>query len=898
MSHQEKGIKVNRTEHNTKITPPWAGVFAMLRSVPPRIGSGARSLILSGFHGRVALVATLVLVASLALGSSSAAASQPHAFLSAFGSAGTGAGQFVLGGEAGVAVDQSSGDVYVADAGNHRVDEFTASGLFMRAFGWGVSDGAAKLETCGPEASPTTTTCLAGLPGAEPGQFEAPTWVAVDNTPGGGGGDLYVADHGSVANARQTITVNATGGSYTLSYAEFHHATTASGSPLVTAVSGPLWFVGEPVSGTGIPPGATIAHAVSANSFELSANATVGGRAVLTVTRGTTVPIARNAPANQSEGEGSVEAALLPLVGEGGASKANARVTGKAGGPYTVEFILNLAATNVPAMKADSSGLSGGAATATVAVEVEGKNTARVQKFDPAGGLVTGWGGTPAPGELDGTSCTEVCGGNPHFGEVYGVGVKPDGKLLVLHLHNIFSAPGVGLFEAAQASGEFIEEPTSDGDGVPIGVALDPAGRLYLGRSVSGSRPPFEVLQSSHCDTLDSLSPCFDSQPHPTRFDYHEDFRLTESSPAVGVAVDPSTEDAYVARFNPFPAPGHSDVIAYHSEGKPFEIFGGGEIKTTHEKEITQAAGIAVSGSTSDVYVVDRGAGRVEIFAPGGPRATLTVTRTGTSLGSVASQPAGIACPSTCSTSFPVGEEVTLTATAPEHSSFVGWSGGGCSGAAPCRIVLAGAVSVTATFAQDRPALAAGPASLVTRHTAMLTGTVDPEGDASSCVFEYGVTGSYGAQAPCASHPGSGAAPVAVGAQLWELAASTTYHYRLVSANTGGVTYGPDGTFTTLPEGCASNAAVCPPPLPCGSLWPLACPPPPSCATNAALCPVLPKQTTTRALTNAQKLAKALKACKKQKKKSARVSCERQARKRYPPARKKAKKSTRNRKRG
>ena len=56
-------------------------------------------------------------------------------------------------------------------------------------------------------------------------------------------------------------------------------------------------------------------------------------------------------------------------------------------------------------MTADSSGLTGGAATATVAIEVEGKNTARVQKFDPAGSLVTGWGGTPAPGELDGTTC-------------------------------------------------------------------------------------------------------------------------------------------------------------------------------------------------------------------------------------------------------------------------------------------------------------------------------------------------------------------------------------------------------------------------------------------------------------------------------------------------------------
>jgi hypothetical protein len=647
--------------------------------------------------------------------------------------------------------------------------------------------------------------------------------------------------------------------------------------------------VGEPVSGTGIPPGTTIAQSVSPNSFELSANATVSGRAVLTVIRGTTVPIAHNAHANQGEGEGSVEAALGALTGIGtnGSGEAYARVTGKAGGPYTVEFVGNLAATNVPRMTADSSGLSGGTATATVAIEVEGKNTARVQKFDPAGGLVTAWGGTPAPGELDGTSCTEECGSNPHFGEVHGVGVKPDGKLLVLDLHNIFIAPGVDLFEGAQFSGEFIEEPATFGYGAPIGVALDPAGRLYLGRIVRGSHPPFEVLQTSHCDTFNSLGPCFEFQPHHVRFAYHENFRLTESSPAVGVAVDPSTEDAYVARFNPFPPPGHSDVVAYDSEGA--YAIEGNESKSSFggHGEVTEARGVAVSGSTSDVYVVDRGAGRVEIFAPGGNGDALTVSRAGTSLGSVGSLPAGIACPSTCSTSFPVGEEVTLTATAPEHSSFVGWSGGGCSGAGPCRVVLAGAVSVTATFAQDRPALMTDPASAVTGQTATLTGTVDPEGDASSCVFEYGVTSAYGAQAPCASHPGGGVGPVAVSSEIWDLFAAATYHYRLVSANTGGVTYGPDQTFMTLPEGCAVNSALCP-------VFALA----PALANVAVVPPKPPATTTTRTLTNAQKLTRALKACRKQKKRSVRVNCEKQAKRRYPPAKKKVKKSTRNGKRG
>lgn len=845
----------------------------MLGSMLPCPGSGgASSLALCRRHGRLAFVAIVALVAIFWVGSSLAvASSQPHAFLVPFGSAGTGVGQFELAGESGVAVDQSTGDVYVGDTGNHRVDEFTASGVFVHAFGWGVANGADEPQTC-------KVTCLVGLPGAGPGQFERPTFLAVDNTLGGGG-DLYVADNGSVANARQRITVNASG-SYALSYASFVHATTTGGSPLVTAVSSP-WGVGDPISGTGIPSGSTIARSVSPNSFELSTNATVGGRAVLTVTRATTAPINHNAPANKSEGEGSVEAALgaVAAIGENGVGEAHARVTGKEGGPYTVEFVENLAATNVPRMTAV------GTAAVTVAIEVEGKNTARVQKFDPAGILVTGWGGTPALGELDGTSCTE-CGDNPHFGEVYGVGVKPDGKLLVLDLHGIFSSPKVSLFEGVQTSGDFIEEPPPDG-GAPIGVALDPAGRLYLGSG--NSRPPFEALQTSHCDTLNSLSPCFEHQPHPNRFAYHENFRLPGSSPAVGVAVDPSTEDVYVAQFNPFPPPGHSDVVAYDTEGNVLESsFGGGEIKTTHEKEITEARGIAASGfsgSKNDVYVADPGAGRIEIFAPGGNRDALTVSRAGTSLGSVGSAPAGIACPSTCSTSLPAGEEVTLSATAPEHSSFVGWSGGGCSGTGPCRIVLGGAVSVTATFAQDRPVVTTGAARAVTRHRAMLVGTVDPEGDASSCGFEFGMTSIYGAVAPCVSHPGGGVVPVAVSSELWDLTAAATYHYRLLSANTGGTTYGADQTFTTTSEDCASNTALCPPPPPIVEQF-----------LNDGL--VSKGQGRRGALTSAERLARALAVCRKQKKRrSVRVNCEKQAKRRYAPA-KKVKKSVRNRKRG
>ena len=100
------------------------------------------------------------------------------------GIAGGGAGQFDLTGgvdTGGVATD-SSGDVYVADSVNARIDEFSAAGAFIEAYGWGVSDGASKFETC-------TTTCRAGLSTGGAGAFNYPHGVATDSS-----GDVYIAD--------------------------------------------------------------------------------------------------------------------------------------------------------------------------------------------------------------------------------------------------------------------------------------------------------------------------------------------------------------------------------------------------------------------------------------------------------------------------------------------------------------------------------------------------------------------------------------------------------------------------------------------------------------------------------------------------------------------------------
>jgi DNA-binding beta-propeller fold protein YncE len=82
-----------------------------------------------------------------------------------------------------IAVD-ADGDLRVADAGNNRVDEFTPSGTFIRAFGEGAVNGAAEFQVCTPGSG-----CQVGGPGPSFGATPNPQGVAVDCH-----GAVYVAE--------------------------------------------------------------------------------------------------------------------------------------------------------------------------------------------------------------------------------------------------------------------------------------------------------------------------------------------------------------------------------------------------------------------------------------------------------------------------------------------------------------------------------------------------------------------------------------------------------------------------------------------------------------------------------------------------------------------------------
>jgi hypothetical protein len=172
---------------------------------------------------------------------------------------------------------------------------------------------------------------------------------------------------------------------------------------------------------------------------------------------------------------------------------------------------------------------------------------------------------------------------------------------------------------------------------------------------------------------------------------------------------------------------------------------------------------------------------------------------------------------------------------------------------------------------------ATGSASAVTATSAIISGAVSGDGKPATYTFELGVDRGGQTQYGVVFSGAAGASttPVQESLALTGLQPGTTYAYRIVVSSGYGTAVGASMTFTTA--GLPSVLSL--PPV----LGMLAVP-------NIAF--PKPATSTMKALTNAQKLAKALTACKKRSRKQ-RAACQKQARKHYPKS-----KQANNRKKG
>jgi DNA-binding beta-propeller fold protein YncE len=188
-----------------------------------------------GFLGaatRVRLLAAILLLLVTICAWASGAKAEVPSPLREFGPLGAGPGEIEAPG--GLAVNQETGHLFVADQGSSRITEFTAWGEFVKAFGWDVSPGPVDEEQ-EVRVRATSGQFRLGFEGSETGDLafdasgsEVETALNALPTIGGAGGSVEV--EGGLAG-----TVGITPAVYVV---RFGGSLAATDVPALTAVNG------------------------------------------------------------------------------------------------------------------------------------------------------------------------------------------------------------------------------------------------------------------------------------------------------------------------------------------------------------------------------------------------------------------------------------------------------------------------------------------------------------------------------------------------------------------------------------------------------------------------------------------------------------------------------------
>ncbi len=192
----------------------------------------------------------------------------------------TAAGNGTLSAPQSVAVDADTGNVYVSDRGNRRIDEYDGAGAFIRSFGFdtaesGPGNTGTAYEVCNQAEA---DVCKAGVAGSGAGQYGSGSaqgfGVAVSPADGSAStGSVFLAD---TANQRiqqfdlEGNFVSMVGGGVIDGGATGTGTVTAASSSVTSVLTTSRAFaVGQTIEGTGIEPNTKII-ALGAGTITLS----------------------------------------------------------------------------------------------------------------------------------------------------------------------------------------------------------------------------------------------------------------------------------------------------------------------------------------------------------------------------------------------------------------------------------------------------------------------------------------------------------------------------------------------------------------------------------------------------------------------------------------------------
>jgi hypothetical protein len=405
-----------------------------------------------------------------------------------------------------------------------------------------------------------------------------------------------------------------------------------------------------------------------------------------------------------------------------------------------------------------------------------------VDVFDPTGKYI---------GQIDGSLATPQSGG-----EVTGVGVSPSGDVYVSSV-----AGHVDRYTPADANpADDTFASQVENLSIPGNVAVDSTGAVYVAQY--GGFGPAKKYDA-------------------TQFGLDTPGGSTVDGTSTAVAVDAANDDLYVDEGN--------QVAQYDAGGTKLGRSGWGTLSGS-------SFGVAVRGSAGELFASDAATAMVDRFGPAVPVnppmvSDVTITNVTSSSadfsGTVNPQgtdpsndtswhfeystdggaswtntPQPDADAGTGTSDVPVNRTVSFLPNQPVQVRLV---------ASNQAATVTSSVASFTTMALP-PDVTTQPAQDVASTHASLQGLIHPHNAPTTYYFEYGTTAAYGHSIPVSQNGDAGAADLleAVMQQLYGLAPSTTYHYRLVARSVGGTTTGADQTFTTAtsnqPSSCPNGA--------------------------------------------------------------------------------------------
>src|SRR5580704_11662466 len=692
---------------------------------------------------RASLVTLIVLAGALALASPSALALSRYPAVPnvLFGAQGSGEGQ--LSGPLGVAVDEASGDVYVADAGNNRVEEFNAEGKY-----------------------------LATITGTPAGSFSDPGGVAVDNSSSPAKGDVYVMDVG-------------------------HHVIdvfNSSGTYLSQIKGTPSSFEGELAGVTVDASGDLWAHESNGNMDEFSDTGSFLGQlhnrfvfepGIAVDSRGDIYldepreGIAMKLNSAGVELEYFYVGDATAIAVDGANNDLFIDVSGGVDrfGPFGEPYGTVVQAFGEGSI-ASSEGIAVDGETGTVYVSESEAD--KVAVFEPSQyPTVT----TGSASEVKRTTA-----------KLEGV-VNPEGEAVTSCEFEYGTSSAYGHTASCVPA-------TVGSRSSPVTVSAEvsglTAGTVYHYRLVAGNTNGLSVGADSRFTTVVAVegvqtlaasvvlgtSATLSGSLEPNGFDTHYWFEYGPPSNEYGLSTTHQDAGAQASGEKPvsLPVTGLEPNTLYYyrlaTENTFGVTIGGGESFTTEaippvlgpplpasaitRVTATIAAGINPEKSATTWRILY---GETSAYGERSPELDI-----GEGLGE---QPVRF------------GLEGLRPDTTYHYEVQVSNQAG----------TVTGPDEAFTTAPPTPPGAVTGAASNVTLTTATVAGTIEAEGIPTSFVLEFGTGAEYGTSIP--GEAGAGAEPLQITVPLQYLAPGTTYHYRFVAVNSDGRVYGADQTFTT-----------------------------------------------------------------------------------------------------